>query len=121
MKYLSLLFLASSISITAFSQVPEDALKFSWTNPYGTARDRKSTRLNSSHSVISYAVFCLKKNTHHVDVPPRQLDARHRAHLVPLDFRRQRRRSPRPRTLHRLLPALRDRAGARTHHDRPAL
>src|SRR5207249_10218670 len=29
---------------------------FSWTN-----RDRKSTRLNSSHVSISYAVFCLKK------------------------------------------------------------
>src|SRR2546426_10696651 len=27
----------------------------------GTVRDRKSTRLNSSHLVISYAVFCLKK------------------------------------------------------------
>src|SRR3712207_7221551 len=27
------------------------------------ARDRKSTRLNSSHANISYAVFCLKKNT----------------------------------------------------------
>src|SRR2546427_579547 len=27
----------------------------------GTAGDRKSTRLNSSHSQISYAVFCLKK------------------------------------------------------------
>src|SRR5688572_32157593 len=27
----------------------------------GTSRDRKSTRLNSSHSQISYAVFCLKK------------------------------------------------------------
>src|SRR5438270_13312773 len=27
----------------------------------GTGRDRKSTRLNSSHSQISYAVFCLKK------------------------------------------------------------
>src|SRR5256885_13155093 len=27
------------------------------------ARDRKSTRLNSSHLVISYAVFCLKKKT----------------------------------------------------------
>src|SRR2546427_7068797 len=27
----------------------------------GQARDRKSTRLNSSHSQISYAVFCLKK------------------------------------------------------------
>src|SRR2546430_11288363 len=26
------------------------------------ARDRKSTRLNSSHSQISYAVFCLNKN-----------------------------------------------------------
>src|SRR2546426_5677166 len=27
----------------------------------GRRRDRKSTRLNSSHLVISYAVFCLKK------------------------------------------------------------
>src|SRR5260221_9285762 len=27
----------------------------------GTHGDRKSTRLNSSHTVISYAVFCLKK------------------------------------------------------------
>src|SRR2546430_4394497 len=29
----------------------------------GSHRDRKSTRLNSSHSQISYAVFCLKKKT----------------------------------------------------------
>src|SRR2546430_6340762 len=29
----------------------------------GSEGDRKSTRLNSSHSQISYAVFCLKKNT----------------------------------------------------------
>src|SRR2546430_11581894 len=29
--------------------------------PLITLRDRKSTRLNSSHSQISYAVFCLKK------------------------------------------------------------
>src|SRR5258708_9447294 len=27
--------------------------------------DRKSTRLNSSHQIISYAVFCLKKKTQH--------------------------------------------------------
>src|SRR5258708_1468514 len=27
------------------------------------AEDRKSTRLNSSHQIISYAVFCLKKKT----------------------------------------------------------
>src|SRR3712207_8523419 len=32
--------------------------------------DRKSTRLNSSHANISYAVFCLKKNTPYVR-PPR--------------------------------------------------
>src|SRR4030042_1456282 len=29
----------------------------------GVAVDRKSTRLNSSHGYISYAVFCLEKNT----------------------------------------------------------
>src|SRR2546422_4532285 len=29
-----------------------------------TDRDRKSTRLNSSHGYISYAVFCLKKKKH---------------------------------------------------------
>src|SRR2546422_7106648 len=29
--------------------------------PRGCATDRKSTRLNSSHGYISYAVFCLKK------------------------------------------------------------
>src|SRR2546430_3944715 len=29
-------------------------------------RDRKSTRLNSSHSQISYAVFCLKKKTQQI-------------------------------------------------------
>src|SRR2546427_1438856 len=30
-------------------------------DPHGVGIDRKSTRLNSSHSQISYAVFCLKK------------------------------------------------------------
>src|SRR2546427_3768339 len=32
--------------------------------------DRKSTRLNSSHSQISYAVFCLKKKNKSVPAPP---------------------------------------------------
>src|SRR3712207_8450779 len=32
-------------------------------NNLGTTVDRKSTRLNSSHANISYAVFCLKKKT----------------------------------------------------------
>src|SRR5260221_1143647 len=31
---------------------------------FGVAIDRKRTRLNSSHTVISYAVFCLKKKKH---------------------------------------------------------
>src|SRR2546430_8814216 len=37
----------------------------------GVDRDRKSTRLNSSHSQISYAVFCLKKKktVRHVHAP----------------------------------------------------
>src|SRR5437667_3052873 len=35
-------------------------LKQGW-RPAGRGRDRKSTRLNSSHITISYAVFCLKK------------------------------------------------------------
>src|SRR3712207_7981089 len=30
---------------------------------FGPSADRKSTRLNSSHANISYAVFCLKKKT----------------------------------------------------------
>src|SRR2546430_5748102 len=34
------------------------------------ARDRKSTRLNSSHSQISYAVFCLKKKNVYASVDP---------------------------------------------------
>src|SRR5256885_11945857 len=34
------------------------------------AEDRKSTRLNSSHLVISYAVFCLKKKKTTVHSPP---------------------------------------------------
>src|SRR2546430_12237785 len=32
---------------------------------FGHSGDRKSTRLNSSHSQISYAVFCLKKKKTH--------------------------------------------------------
>src|SRR5256886_7041107 len=36
-------------------------LKASSPNESARLADRKSTRLNSSHSVISYAVFCLKK------------------------------------------------------------
>src|SRR6266436_5897795 len=56
-----------------------------WPGPW---RDRKSTRLNSSHGYISYAVFCLKKKTNKKAVnygrrtrlrsPHRSSQARHR-------------------------------------------
>src|SRR2546430_13393914 len=39
---------------------PEEAAAWLW----NWTPDRKSTRLNSSHSQISYAVFCLKKKKH---------------------------------------------------------
>src|SRR5436190_8380994 len=35
--------------------------------PSITFQDRKSTRLNSSHTVISYAVFCLKKKKKNIN------------------------------------------------------
>src|SRR5437762_5109383 len=35
----------------------------------GDKKDRKSTRLNSSHRCISYAVFCLKKKNKHIAHP----------------------------------------------------
>src|SRR2546429_4527120 len=42
--------------------------------PYDSLQDRKSTRLNSSHGYISYAVFCLKKKKNcQVSAPPYSL------------------------------------------------
>src|SRR2546430_3214926 len=49
------------------------------------AGDRKSTRLNSSHSQISYAVFCLKKKKHKA-IRVREWVVE--AQRVPLQFRR---------------------------------
>src|SRR5438876_2541551 len=45
--------------------------RFARSSPQTESEDRKSTRLNSSHPSISYAVFCLKKKNHHpVDLIP---------------------------------------------------
>src|SRR2546427_4271738 len=50
-------------------------------NKMANTADRKSTRLNSSHSQISYAVFCLKKKKKtlqsHPTGTPRQLSSTH--------------------------------------------
>src|SRR2546430_12536072 len=49
-----------SIMTRAADQRPSAAIA-SHPTPGSATKDRKSTRLNSSHSQISYAVFCLKK------------------------------------------------------------
>src|SRR5437867_6701514 len=49
----------SSGSRRCYQRVSDSAGVASWRGR--TSRDRKSTRLNSSHRTISYAVFCLKK------------------------------------------------------------
>src|SRR5438876_9472364 len=41
--------------------LPAAGVGLSWAVLAGSSPDRKSTRLNSSHPSISYAVFCLKK------------------------------------------------------------
>src|SRR5687768_18101775 len=51
-----------------------DALVIEGMEAGGHIGDRKSTRLNSSHGYISYAVFCLKKKKNTEDIqPPHQL------------------------------------------------
>src|SRR5688500_19610417 len=45
-------------------------------------RDRKSTRLNSSHLVISYAVFCLKKKIYTIARHQRPLALQYVVHFV---------------------------------------
>src|SRR5437870_6711532 len=59
-------------------------------------RDRKSTRLNSSHVAISYAVFCLKKKRRHPVLPDHRLQAPERR-LPPRAPLRDREGHARPR------------------------
>src|SRR5438034_8544855 len=55
--------LVTSSRSESYRQLARDLHLMSRSLPAGKSRsvDRKSTRLNSSHTVISYAVFCLKK------------------------------------------------------------
>src|SRR5256886_4684511 len=52
--------------------MPDPSRPGTRTSPSATSVDRKSTRLNSSHSQISYAVFCLKKKKHIEHHPSRE-------------------------------------------------
>src|SRR5438552_8045429 len=52
--------------IRADARILQPGVELSFEVPSGQRlvfQDRKSTRLNSSHQIISYAVFCLKKKT----------------------------------------------------------
>src|SRR3712207_6960847 len=53
--------------VVAVDEAGDPAHGYGSTSRY-SSRDRKSTRLNSSHANISYAVFCLKKNNTDRDV-----------------------------------------------------
>src|SRR2546427_7065730 len=53
---------AALLSVNGFA-LPADKISSSWLSSHVSESDRKSTRLNSSHSQISYAVFCLKKKS----------------------------------------------------------
>ena len=53
---------AKAVTFMGFS--PELIAIALFPKPKRKLLDRKSTRLNSSHTVISYAVFCLKKKKH---------------------------------------------------------
>src|SRR2546426_3522179 len=65
---------SSTTEITGLSLLPmRPSLSFGGTSESGRSstrlgRDRKSTRLNSSHLVISYAVFCLKKKKKNIQI-----------------------------------------------------
>src|SRR5256886_6288467 len=55
----------ATVSDTPVTVLSDRAAVAAWLAPVPAgAPDRKSTRLNSSHSQISYAVFCLKKKKH---------------------------------------------------------
>src|SRR5258708_11048291 len=78
----------STLAINSVLRLYRPCLKSDKRPP--SARDRKSTRLNSSHQIISYAVFCLKKkNT--VELfsrrpEPSSLMLQHHTHLSSLDI-----------------------------------
>src|SRR5258708_11120255 len=55
--------LAANPPLVSISFCAQNAQKLIETKG-GLAADRKSTRLNSSHQIISYAVFCLQKKNH---------------------------------------------------------
>src|SRR5438309_5332938 len=53
--------LGNAVHTVLAGEIAAKTVAITGCGPIGLFADRKSTRLNSSHSSISYAVFCLKK------------------------------------------------------------
>src|SRR3712207_8251323 len=53
-----------------------------WPGRRSAVEDRKSTRLNSSHANISYAVFCLKKKKHEYTKQHRTIKKHQTYHVI---------------------------------------
>src|SRR5256885_4581017 len=67
----------TTCSISPFTALMTPRLNgASWLHRSRCLRDRKSTRLNSSHLVISYAVFCLKKKSSDMHAVRHHFDSR---------------------------------------------
>src|SRR5699024_11226154 len=58
----------NAMSPSCVKDSPRDFSKIGNIAGITACRDRKSTRLNSSHVSISYAVFCLKKKRHTIEI-----------------------------------------------------
>src|SRR5947207_9676487 len=68
------------VTVTRWFVTSRGSRLLSWTVPASTfpgRPDRKSTRLNSSHTVSSYAVFCLKKKKKQTDALQNKNAAHH--------------------------------------------
>src|SRR5216683_4426684 len=72
----STLFPYTTLFRSPFAPQPVGTLPVSALVTQAADGDRKSTRLNSSHDQISYAVFCLKKKNHNPH-PPRRAGRMH--------------------------------------------
>src|SRR5690348_18167824 len=61
----------TALSQTRLARVGSRAWRMAFPTSSVKIKDRKSTRLNSSHPSISYAVFCLKKKKNNTTTPRR--------------------------------------------------
>src|SRR5438552_10331195 len=78
--------LAGSELVSSLSQLV-DSIHFPQFSLFGDAAlnvttDRKSTRLNSSHQIISYAVFCLKKKKNTKNTNTTTKSKKHRSNII---------------------------------------